>query len=227
MNKCLLCQNYLSNQVTIGWLLSLAPSVNSVICNKCQNRFNRLADQPTCTSCNKLGIESEDCEDCLEWQAKTDFQFVNHSLYQYNVAMKEFMHRYKFVGDYQLRTVFAAELSESATASGRVIVPIPLTPITLQRRGFNQTLGLLQVQTIECLLTKNHQKNIDQSQRGRDQRKAMEQPFIVDPKLIGRIAQRDVLIVDDVYTTGTTIRFAARLLIENGAKSVQGLTLAR
>ncbi|WP_369346868.1 ComF family protein [Apilactobacillus ozensis] len=38
---------------------------------------------------------------------------------------------------------------------------------------------------------------------------------------------KHITIVDDVYTTGTTIRLAAMVLKENGAKSVSGFTLAR
>nr|WP_165861000.1 phosphoribosyltransferase [Lactiplantibacillus pentosus] len=52
---------------------------------------------------------------------------------------------------------------------------------------------------------------------------------IIDPKLTTPtdITGQSILIVDDIYTTGRTIRHAASLLLENGAKSVTGLTLAR
>ncbi|MBW1605965.1 ComF family protein [Lactobacillus sp. Sy-1] len=137
------------------------------------------------------------------------------------------MHRYKFVGDYQLRNVFLEQMSNYALATKRLVVPIPLTPGTLQKRAFNQTLGLLSVPTFQCLETKGLHKQTDQSKRGREQRKAMKQPFKLVAELADQVVGQDVLIVDDVYTTGTTIRFAAQLLVESGAKSVRGLTLAR
>lgn len=47
------------------------------------------------------------------------------------------------------------------------------------------------------------------------------------PSLAKTVVGRDVLLVDDVYTTGATIRHAARLLYQAKAASVKGLTLAR
>ncbi|WP_243685920.1 ComF family protein [Lentilactobacillus rapi] len=41
------------------------------------------------------------------------------------------------------------------------------------------------------------------------------------------LAEKNVTIIDDVYTTGTTIRHAASLLYQAGAASVIGITLAR
>jgi competence protein ComFC len=42
-----------------------------------------------------------------------------------------------------------------------------------------------------------------------------------------KIDNRSFLLIDDIYTTGSTLRHAAKLLIQNGAASVSSLTLIR
>ncbi|MHA8110734.1 ComF family protein [Lactobacillaceae bacterium Melli_B4] len=191
------------------------------------NAFEELMSTGGCLGCNKADVDVKLCSDCQEWTKRLDFPFTNRALYKYNAAMKAFMHRYKFVGDYRLRQVFAVKFSQSVREQNRVVVPIPLHPATLEQRAFNQTIGLLHVEVVEALATINEAKQVDQSSRTRDQRKAIVQPFRIVKKFKPHIVDKDVLIVDDVYTTGTTIRLAAQTLIDAGVKSVKGLTLAR
>ena len=42
-----------------------------------------------------------------------------------------------------------------------------------------------------------------------------------------KVTGKEIMLIDDVYTTGTTVRNAARLLYEHGATRVSSLTLAR
>lgn len=95
-------------------------------------------------------------------------------------------------------------------------------------RGFNQVTGLLKgCSLVEALKTSQTVKDKRQSEKGRADRLRLIQPFeLVEPQ-IERISGKDVTIIDDVYTTGTTIRHAASLLYQAGATSVIGITLAR
>lgn len=79
---------------------------------------------------------------------------------------------------------------------------------------------------MDGLATLVQEKGVAQSQKARQDRMETPQPF----KLVmgtERLRQQRVILVDDIYTTGRTMRHAADLIIENGAKSVTGLTLAR
>ncbi|WP_239646593.1 ComF family protein [Oenococcus oeni] len=120
--------------------------------------------------------------------------------------MKKFMHQYKFVGDYRLRLVFLEKLSDkfkSTITKSDFVIPIPISKKTLQIRGFNQVTGLfdfaksrmstkiLQVRPKEQL-----------SKLNRRQRLKKENLFYLTGS---SIENKSVLLLDDVYTTGTTL----------------------
>ncbi|WP_318246450.1 ComF family protein [Rossellomorea aquimaris] len=105
-----------------------------------------------------------------------------------------------------------------------LIIPIPLSDERLYERGFNQSTVLLEEAEVRpsTILTRLHSEK--QSKKTRSERLLQEQVF--------RLAESDVrgktiLLFDDIYTTGTTLRQAAKLLREAGADAVSSLTLAR
>ena len=139
--------------------------------------------------------------------------------------MKEWMHRYKFDGDYLLRRVFCGELTAAALQLGAdCIVPVPVTATTMATRGFNQVTGLLNCRLSPLLVTISREKQA-QSTKNRQERLATSQPFQL-ASTTSSLAAKRVLVVDDVYTTGRTIYHAAALLRAAGAREVLGLSLA-
>ena len=142
--------------------------------------------------------------------------------------MHDYFQRYKFQGDYRLRAVFAPIMQQRLTTlAADCVVTIPVTPATMQQRGFNQVTGWLGSGENDRpgLQTTAQVKAQPQSQKTRAQRLLIPQPFSLAPTL--PVTNQRVVLVDDIYTTGRTIRHAADLLLESGAKSVIGLTLAR
>ena len=114
-----------------------------------------------------------------------------------------------------------------------VVVPVPLHQVREQSRGFNQAAILgrvisrrtgLELDERSLLRTKatgRHRAGMDASDRARSVDGAFE---VVRPRLIDSAS---VLLVDDVYTTGSTIRAASQALIEAGARRVNVLAIAR
>ncbi len=113
------------------------------------------------------------------------------------------------------------------------IIPVPLHPTRLAERSFNQAELIadvlarqtgLRVDTASLLrvkATERHRAGMDTRERA----KSLHRAFRVHaPRLI---AQRVVLLVDDVMTTGTTAHEIAQALLEGGAKAVNVLTVAR
>ena len=104
------------------------------------------------------------------------------------------------------------------------IVPIPLSPERLQERGFNQAEALIVEAGLQSanLLKRTHSEK--QSKKSRSDRIHVPQVFSLEPTTL---EGKRILLVDDIYTTGSTLRHAAKILVENGAASVSSITIAR
>ena len=113
-----------------------------------------------------------------------------------------------------------------------LLVPVPLHPNRLRQREFNQSLLLADrispvlqrpVSYRNLIRTIDTQPQIllPRSARLQNLRKAFA---LRDPREV--IGQR-ILLIDDVFTTGTTVNECARVLVDAGAREVAVLTLAR
>lgn len=120
-----------------------------------------------------------------------------------------------------------------------LVIPVPLHSSKLRQRGFNQSEILASV-AIKHLRKRSSpvgyqintavllRKRATESQVGmtREQRQAnMRGAFTVSQK--ERVAGRCVLLVDDVFTTGTTVGECSRVLLKAGAQTVWVATVAR
>ncbi len=114
-----------------------------------------------------------------------------------------------------------------------IIIPIPMEDKRLIARGYNQAqliakmISMMSGLTIDETLLKKHKVEHSQIELGRvDRYKNLANAFefIGDKNLIQK---KDILLIDDVMTTGATIDTVARLLKKNGAKKVHSLTFAR
>lgn len=112
-----------------------------------------------------------------------------------------------------------------------LLVPVPLHPSRERERGYNQAqlvgqelAQLLDIPqeagALQRVIATRAQIGLDRTQRQRNVAGA----FSAGSELIGG---RDVLLVDDVYTTGATLRECARALRAGGAGKVYGVTLSR
>lgn len=169
----------------------------------------------------------DQCLDCVRWEKETEWAGVlekNHSLFTYNDFAQEVIARYKFRGDYVLAYAFATFMKKKLQSIFfDALVPIPLSEERLYERGFNQSEALILVCGHEPaqLLKRTHTEK--QSKKSRSERIHLLQVFQAQ----GDATEKEILLIDDIYTTGSTLRHAAKQLKEAGAKSVSSLTLAR
>lgn len=222
--KCLLCNALIKWHPPIRDLLSLKALRSPRLCKNCRSRFIPLAGGKGCPGCQRQGF-NQICPECQAWQERVGFCLPVRACFSYNEAMKEFMHAYKFAGDYRLHQAFSFELTALVKESGaEVVIPLPLHPATQKERGFNQVKGLLECQYQSLLITKDQEKPRPQSVKNRQERLATPQPF----RLLSsnKVAGKSVVLVDDVFTTGRTMYHAAELIKDAGCKTICGVTLA-
>ena len=145
--KCLLCDKINDDFFELQELFSLKPLRESSICQDCENQFLPISPICCCGQCGRsLQKPERYCGDCIRRNKIENFVVVNRSLYKYNSAMKNFMKRYKFLGDFRLRKVFLKKFQTyiKNKIDHEIIVPIPVSNETYKSRGFNQVTGLIQ-----------------------------------------------------------------------------------
>lgn len=224
MASCVWCRRTMSVPLDLAALWRWQPLSSPAICAACQRRLCPL-HAPQCPQCSRQQTTAQVCQDCLRWRDG----WHNRAIFPYDDALKAYMHQYKFQGDYQLRRVMQPYLRAALEKiKYDVLVPIPITPQTQQIRGFNQVTGWLSDQRFCAALTADDgKKGRPQSHKTRQERLQSPQPFQLRPAHARHLKGQHVLLLDDVYTTGRTLRHAATQIYLGGSKAVTSLTLAR
>ncbi|MGD6842972.1 ComF family protein [Bacillus infantis] len=230
---CLICHSEIEQE--IGWVKLLLRTGKQVVCSECRGKL-QLIEGERCLVCGRpfagmdpLFIKEKQCLDCVRWEKSPEWKEVlrkNTSLYEYNAFMQEVMARYKYRGDYALAAVFADELRKVlGKEKPDYIVPIPLSEKRLCERGFNQTEALIKTAGYfpSSLLVRTHSEK--QSKKTRNERIYLQQVFGLKEET--GLLSKHILLIDDIYTTGSTLRHAAIILKQQGAESISSITIAR
>jgi competence protein ComFC len=148
--------------------------------------------------------------------------------------MRKAIHRLKYSNSRDL----AAPLGEMMVSYWQdvhlpadVIVPVPLHPRRLRERGYNQATLLarelgkgVDLPVLENVLIRvrdtSPQVDLSAEERKENVREAFHCPD-------DRLAGKDVLLIDDVYTTGATLEACSLALRQRGVRTVWAFTLAR
>ncbi|MGM9908038.1 ComF family protein [Limosilactobacillus sp.] len=224
--NCLLCNAPIPVRLTLRDLLMLCPVEQAPVCEQCRAGFAPIDPEHSCPGCGRPQRDSRLCNDCASWKKQYGWHLRHQALYRYNDAMKAYMQRYKFAGDYRLRQVFGAEFQRRVRQlHPDLVVPVPVTATTMATRGFNQVQGLLGDLATTPLLSHRAADKVAQSHKTRQQRLKTPQPFVLtDP---AAVRDRRILLVDDIYTTGRTLYHAAVLLKAAHCRELVSLSLAR
>lgn len=155
---------------------------------------------------------------------------------RYGDMARTLVSRLKY-GDHTELAAFCAGLMVRAGADfwdgEPVLVPVPLHSSRLRARRFNQSMLLAQVLgrrlglPVATGLVKRHRKTMQQVGLSGDRRaRNVQGAFSLAPQALARLGGRRVVLIDDVYTTGATVKAVARTLKRGGAADVDVLTFA-
>ena len=219
--KCLLCGQTIKKDLTFSKLL-LLKNDDSCLCSDCDSTFERIGEE-YCPNCMKIDLSTK-CQDCQFW-CKEGVEVSHRAIFTYNQAMKDFFSRYKFDGDFLLRKVFASVLSAALRKYKEYqFVVIPLSRDRYADRGFNQVEGLVEAAGFAYLDLLEKREERASSSKSRSERLETESPFFIKS---GVTIPKKILLIDDIYTTGTTINRVKKLLEEAGAEDVKTFSLVR
>ncbi|HAU34150.1 ComF family protein [Lysinibacillus sp. FSL M8-0216] len=160
---------------------------------------------------------------CTRCTARFEHSQSITALYQYNEAMKDYLHQFKFLQDVALAKVFRQELYARFYKEKAMILPIPMHPLKQQERTFSHTNELLKAANIPYIQLLEKTTTETQGSKNREQRLRAAPLFRL--KEGANVEHKDYLLFDDIKTTGTTLQHAADVLMQAGAKNVQYFTL--
>lgn len=198
MKGCLLCDKELSTKAS--WKSLLALEDETFICEDCSSSFKKSKRKEDTSSIKVT------------------------SLYEYNGAMRDYLHQYKFLQDIALAKVFKNEL-HSVLKSKVNIIPIPMHPKRKVNRTFSHVEELLKCARISYSDVLEKKDDETMGEKTKKERLALSPLFKLQPNTL--IKNEPYMLIDDIFTTGTTLRHAATVLIDAGAKEVEALTLIR
>ncbi|MEQ1789587.1 MAG: ComF family protein [Rickettsiales bacterium] len=210
---------------------------HGTLCLPCWQQIGFISD-PMCECCGlpfdyDIG-EHALCASCLQTRpaygrARAAFRYDEHS--------RKLITRFKYADQTQLAKIYGTWLAKAGgeiIAQTDIIIPVPLHYWRFVHRRFNQSALLAQVVSRKTGLKylpngiKRTRHTTPQTGLTRKQReKNVKGAFIIPPRYAEKIKGRNILLIDDVITTGSTIEQCTKILLKAGAAQVNVLTLAR
>lgn len=225
---------YRSAWTTLDWVFPPACGgcgrAGSRWCADCQRRVQILRGD-LCSSCGIPEIQSALCRTC---ELNPPAFYALRSWAVFDAPIQTALHKLKYRRDVGLGDALAAGMSrfvEELHWPIDVIVPIPLGARRRQERGYNQ-VGLIALPLALSLSVAYEPGSLSRWRETRSQvelnreqrRENVRGAFRAEGKKIGG---RNVLLIDDVATTGATLSSGAEALLAAGAKQVYAVTVAR
>lgn len=215
------------------------PGKGQVICADCLAAIHYL-QSPLCSCCGRGLPDSSGgdhlCGFCLR---QPPVYGRARSVVYYEEPVSHLLHRLKYAADTstlpalaQVMAPFTYNLAQEFQPAADRIIPVPLFPARLKKRGLNQSLLLARIffpQAGTALLVDGMIRTRDTPPQttldGDARRKNLKGAFAV--RVPAAVRGRRIFLVDDVLTTGTTVIECGRALLAAGAVEISVVTVAR
>ncbi len=209
---CVLCESYLESD-------------ENIVCLKCWSQQQKL-DIPFLT-CDQLKSKPGG-----KWWLDGSL-----ALFKYSSATQQLVHYLKYKRFSKLAKPYGLDMAnvladESWLESVDVMIPVPLHPKRLRERGFNQSYLLakaaadqLKIKVWEDALIRTRYTQPQAKMQRKERLRNVSGAFKLNPG--ANIENKNVVLVDDVFTTGSTMNECACILRMAGAKKVMSLSIVR
>lgn len=207
------------------------------VCFACKDKPLLLVE-PRCKKCSKA-IEDEEielCHDCKKNHHNYEFGLA---LWLYDATMKKSIADFKYkgrreYGDFYTREIIKNLGTKIMEINPDFLVPIPLHKSKERKRGFNQAEVIaqgiskeLKIPILRNLIERN-KNTLPQKQLNDVERlKNLERAFSISNKAYINLEKpiEKVLLIDDIYTTGSTIEACTKILLQFGVHKVYFICL--
>lgn len=212
------------------------------------DEIERIVFPQCCFICGKLVSEIW-CEECkkklqdkaifkIERKEKGEYYFERHLyLFWYQNEIRKLLLDYKFNDKSYLYQIFSEIMIKNEKICGifkkyDIMMPVPIHNKRKKQRGYNQSALIAkeiakQIEELEYQeVVEKVKDTLPQSSLKKEQRRVNIQN-VYKIKKKAKIEQKKVILLDDIYTTGSTVNAIAKVLKENGVKEILVLTIAK
>ncbi|MDP5275873.1 ComF family protein [Chengkuizengella axinellae] len=242
----------IKNHIQFLRSLFLTNETKCVICSMNLKTYSALRLCKTCTDvipwinktiCPKCG-RFEVCYDCVRRSAV--YFVYNRSAVEYNDTMREWLALYKYRGNERMLNLFIEMIDyayqmlltklEIQVNHVGYLTYVPLSEQRLQERGFNQAeqfaRGLGRKYKIPVISLLDRTKHTEKQSVGSwsERFSNIQGAFTLNKMVVQRVNKKpplNIIIIDDVYTTGSTLNECARVITSFLPAKVYGVTWAR
>lgn len=201
-----------------------------VFCPDCYKNLIWV-EEPCCKHCGKP-VASEKVELCCDCGRRDSQLRQGTALWVYDDKGKQMMHLYKYTGQSVLSEVFGRELikhkgRQIAAWQPDVVMAVPLHRRRLWFRGYNQAEKLagyvaqaLKIPVMESGLIRLKNTRPQNQLNDKQRRHNLSDVFEVPASAMKQIQGKRILLMDDIYTTGSTLEACGSALRQAGAEDI-------
>lgn len=213
--KCMFCKSETGEFGICDKCLEILPMIEEPSCNKCGGRL--IGDGSVCIECKGRKLDYDRCFCVLSYEEDVKQKIISFK-----------QNGIKHIGE-TFAWLIERKFNE-LNLNVDMIIPVPINDNRLKERGFNQSeilagelvsTGKVNTNIIFRIIDTPHQTGLSRENREINLKDCFK---VKDKKSVkGKI----ILLIDDIYTTGSTLSECARTLRKAGATKVYALCLAR
>ena len=203
------------------------------ICESCSEKTDFI-QEPLCKKCGKP-IHSQEGEFCFDCQKRMVHYEQGRSLWLHKRPVSSSIYEFKYKNKRVYGEVYGRKMAEQFSDLIRmweidVLIPVPLHRKKQRKRGYNQAeiiareLGKrLEIPVDTSVIIRGRETTPQKELGQKNRRKNLKKAFRLTGK---RLRGKNILLIDDIYTTGSTIDAMSEVLTKTGCEKIYFLTIS-